>query len=51
MNVNEVIANRANELLGGKRRREIADSSERPRQHEPVVERQLSDGHAHRRGA
>ena len=27
MNVNEVIANRANELLGGKRRREIADSS------------------------
>ena len=32
MNVNEVIANRANEILGAELRREIAGSSERSRQ-------------------
>ena len=48
MNVNEVIANRANEKLGGKLRRESADPSQRSRQHEPVVERQLPDRDAHR---
>ena len=51
MNVNEVIANRANELLGGRRGAKDADPSQRSRQHEPVVERLLSDRHAHRRGA
>ncbi len=51
MNVNEVIANRANERLGVSAGRQIADPSQRSRQYEPVVERQLSDRHAHRRGA
>ena len=51
MNVNEVIANRANELLGGELGAKGADPSQRSRQHEPVVERQLSDRHAHRGGA
>ena len=50
MNVNEVIANRANEMLGGKLGAQDAGASQRPRQHEPVVERQLPDRDAHRRG-
>ncbi len=49
MNLNEVIANRANELLGGKRRRQAAGSSQRSRQYEPVVQRLVSDRDAHRR--
>ena len=42
MNANEVIANRAIEMLGGEHGLEEAGPSQRPRQHEPVVERQLS---------
>ena len=49
MNANEVIANRAIEMLGGDHRLQEAGPPQRPRQHEPVVERHLSDGHAHRR--
>ena len=49
MNLNEVIANRANEMLGGEARRQGAGSSQRSRQHEPVVERLISDGDAYRR--
>ena len=49
MNVNEVIANRANEMLGGRARRQDAGASQRSRQYEPVVERQLPDRDAHRR--
>ena len=48
MNANEVISNRAIEMLGGVDGLEEAGPSQRPRQHEPVVERHLSDGHAHR---
>ena len=33
---------------GGRARLQEAGASQRPRQHEPVVERHLSDGHAHR---
>ena len=51
MNVNEVIANRANEMLGARARLEIAGASQRSRQSRPVVERQFSDRHAHRRRA
>ena len=51
MNVNEVIANRANEMLGAPARRQVAGASQRSRQHEPVVERLLPDRDAHRRGA
>ncbi len=47
MNVNEVIAGRANEMLTGDARRQIASASQRPCQYEPVVERQLSDGDAY----
>ena len=36
MNANEVLANRAEELLGGRARRVSSGPSERPRQHEPV---------------
>ena len=50
MNVNEVIANRANEMLGGTPARN-PDPSQRSRQHESVVERQLPDRHAYRRRA
>ncbi len=49
MNLNEVIANRANEMLGGKLGAKEAGSSQRPRQHESVVERFISDGDAYRR--
>ena len=48
MNVNEVIANRANEMLGGDRGAKNAGASQRPRQHGPVVERRVPDRHAHR---
>ena len=48
MNVNEVIANRANETARRRARRQEAGASQRPRQHEPVVERLLSDRDAHR---
>jgi hypothetical protein len=48
MNANEVISNRAIEMLGGDDGLEEAGPPQRPRQHEPVVERHLSDGHAHR---
>ena len=48
MNANEVISNRAIEMLGGEMGSKKPVHPERPRQHEPVVERHLSDGHAHR---
>ena len=41
MNVNEVIANRANERLGAPRGVESAGASQRSRQSRPVVERQF----------
>ena len=51
MNANEVIANRATELLGGELGR-AARPPERRRQPEPVLERHVPDGDAHRgRGA
>ena len=50
MNLNEVIANRANELLGGEARRQAAGSSQRSRQYESVVERLIPDRDAHRGG-
>ena len=43
MNANEVISNRAIEMLGGEHGLEEAGPPERPRQHEPVVERHLPD--------
>ena len=49
MNLNEVIANRANEIARRQARRQGTGSSQRPRQHEPVVERCISDGDAYRR--
>ena len=51
MNANEVIAGRANEMLTGQARRQGPGPPERPRQQEPVVERQLPDRHARCRGA
>ena len=48
MNANEVISNRAIEMLGGDHGLQEAGAPERPRQHEPVVERHLPDGHAYR---
>ena len=51
MNANEVIANRAIEMLGRRARREEAGPPERPREHGPVVQRHLPDRHAHRRRA
>ena len=48
MNANEVISNRAIEMLGGDHGLEEARAPQRPREHEPVVERHLPDGHAHR---
>ena len=51
MNANEVIAGRANEILTGKRGGKDAGPSQRPCEQEPVVERQLPDRDAHRRGA
>ena len=46
MNANEVIANRANELLGQPLGTRSAGASQRPRQRVAVVERQLPDGDA-----
>ena len=51
MNMNEVLANRASQLLGGAGRRSAAGASERRRQPRPVVERRLPDGDERRRGA
>jgi hypothetical protein len=48
MNANEVISNRAIEMLGGEMGSQEAGAPERSRQHEPVVERHLPDGDAHR---
>ena len=50
MNVNEVLANRASEILGGIARRRPARPSERRRQPRPVVERRVPDGDERRRG-
>ena len=49
MNVNEVIANRAIEMLGGELGSKKPIHPERRRQPEPVLQRHLSHGHAHRR--
>ena len=51
MNANEVIAGRANEILTGKRGGKSAGPPQRPCQQGPVVERQLPDRDARRRGA
>ena len=51
MNANEVIAGRANEILTGARGGKIAGPPQRPCQQGPVVERQLPDRDARRRGA
>ena len=51
MNVNEVIANRGNELHGRQARRQRAAPSQRSRQHEPIVQRRLPDRDPHRGGA
>ena len=51
MNANEVIAGRANEILTGHARRQVAGPPQRPCQQGPVVERQLPDRDARRRGA
>ena len=50
MNANEVISNRANELLGQPRGTPQAGASERSRQPRPVLQRQLPHDDAHRRG-
>ena len=50
MNANEVISNRAIEIARRRAGLEEAGPSERPRQHEPVVERHLPDRDAHRGG-
>ena len=50
MNANEVISNRAIEMLGGEHRLEEAGAPERPRQHGPDLERHLPDGDARRGG-
>ena len=49
MNVNEVIAGRANEARHGSARRQGADPPERPRQPQPVEQRHVPDGAAHGR--
>ena len=46
MNVNEVLANRAAEILGGAARRLRQGPSQRPCQHGPVDQRRLPDRHA-----
>ena len=50
MNVNEVIANRAIKLAGGRDRKQEADSSQRPRKHVAIFERHLSDSDVYCRG-
>jgi fumarate hydratase, class II len=48
MNANEVIANRANEILTGKKPgRQGAHAPQRPRQHGPVLQRHLPHGAMH----
>ena len=49
MNANEVISNRAIEMAGGVLGSKDPGPPERRRQHVPVVQRHLPDGHAHRR--
>ena len=49
MNVNEVLSNRAIQLLGGKDRQQRAGAPERRCQYGAVVERHFSDCNAHRR--
>ena len=51
MNVNEVLANRAAEVLGGAKGDIPARAPERPRQHGPVDERRVPDGDAARAAA
>jgi fumarate hydratase class II len=48
MNANEVISNRAIEMLGGEMGSKSPGPPQRPLQHEPVVQRHLPDRHAHR---
>ena len=50
MNMNEVLANRANELLGGERGAKQPVHPNDHVNHRPILERQLSDRDAHRRG-
>jgi len=50
MNANEVISNRAIELLGGEMGSKKPGPSQRPRQYGPVIQRQLPNRHAYRRG-
>ena len=50
MNLNEVIANRASEMLGGSRRLQAPGPPQRSRQSRPIVQRHLPHGHAYRRG-
>ena len=49
MNTNEVIANRAIQILGGADRDQEAGPPQRPRQHGAVVQRRLPDRRSHRR--
>ncbi len=51
MNVNEVIGNRAIQLLGGELGSKTAGPPQRRRQHGPVVQRHLPHRDAHRRRA
>jgi hypothetical protein len=51
MNVNEVVARLASDALGGDASAARRRAPERRRQLGPVVERRVSDGDAHRRGA
>ena len=46
MNANEVIANRAIEILGGELGSQVPGAPERPRQPQPVEQRHLPDGDA-----
>ena len=48
MNVNEVIANRCIQLVGGEIGVQVAGAPERPRQHGAVVQRHVPDGDARR---
>ena len=50
MNMNEVLANRASELLGGERGAAPQSAPERRREPRPVLERRLPDRDARRRG-
>ena len=51
MNVNEVIANRASQLLGGRARQQAPGPPQRPREHGAVVQRHVPDRDAHRDAA